>query len=247
MTNFPLPNVQIDNCCETCPVSHHAVCAVLGDKGSHALSEIMYHKHYARGQSLWSETDETQFVAIVVKGMVKLNKVMADGRQQVVALLFPSDFIGRLFSEEHHTFAEAATEVRVCCFPRKKFERILEQHPELEHELLENKTKDIEKARDWMLALGRMSAIEKVARFIVEMSRKSELSKCVHQQQSSDLPTFELPLSREEIADCLGLTIETVSRNITTLKVKGLINYVDLHTIEICDPNALTRLANLEE
>lgn len=247
MSNYPLPDVQVDNRCETCPVKHRAVCNALGDRSSHALSEIMTHKRYRRGQSLWSETDEAQFVAIVVKGMVKLHKATADGRQQTLALLFPSDFIGQPFSAEHHTSAEAATEVELCCFPRNNFERVLKQHPELERELLKKSTEDLEKARDWMVALGRMSAIEKVARFIFEMARKSELTECVDSHQTSNLPTFELPLSREEIADCLGLTIETVSRNITTLKINGLIKYISVHTIEIRDPNALAKLADTEK
>ena len=244
MKNSPSPDFDVDHACETCPVRNHAICSVLGHQGSHALSDIMHHKHYGRGETLWADMDEAHVIAIVVRGTLKLYKVTADGRQQVVGLLFPSDCVGRPYSEEQLTYAEAVNDVEICCFPRQKFEHVLKQYPELEHELFERTMNDLERARDWMLALGRMKAIERIASFISEVEAKTNLIKCVHNNPPPSRQLIKLPLSRSEIADCLGLTTETVSRNITTLKVTGVIKLVDPHVIEICDPDALAKFAN---
>ena len=125
----------------------------------------------------------------------------------------------------------------------KKFEHVLEEHPELEHALLEKTLNDLDNARDWMVALGRKSASEKVASFLLEMTRKSEFTKCTQDRPSPEHPTFVLPLSRREIGDCLGLTVETVSRTLTKFRVNGTIRLVDTHTIEVCDPDELAELA----
>lgn len=246
MSASPLPDVILDRRCENCPVRHHAICSALDSHGCHALSDIMVHKHFVRGQQLWSEEDEADVFAIVISGTVKLFKMLTDGRQQIVGLLFPSDCFGRTFSETQQTFAEAATNVEICCFPRKQFEHVLRRHPELEHALLEKTLNDLDSARDWMVALGRKSAGEKIAGFLLQMSRKSELTKCPHDRPSPNLPTFVLPLSRGEIADCLGLTIETVSRNFTKLRVSDVIRLIDGQTVEVCDPDALASLAEPE-
>lgn len=244
MTISPLPDFHISRFCETCPVRNHAICSVLGKQGSHVLSDIMHHKTYARGETLWADADEAHVIAIIIKGAVKLYKLMADGRQQIVGLLFPSDCVGRPYSEEQQTYAEAVNEVEICCFPRQKFENVLEQHPELEHILFERTMNDLDRARNWMLALGRMTAIEKIASFISEVETKTNLTKCAHNQPPPSRQIVEVPLSRAEIADCLGLTTETVSRNITTLKVRGVIKLLDPHTVEIVDRDALAKLAN---
>ncbi|MCP4941264.1 MAG: helix-turn-helix domain-containing protein [Planctomycetaceae bacterium] len=244
MTISPASDDVLDHRCETCPARHHAICSVLENQHCHALSDIMVHKHFKHGQTLWGDEDDAHVIAIVVAGTVKLLKMLADGRQQIVGLLFPSDCFGRAFSETQHSFAEAATDVEICCFPRPKFEQVLRQHPELEHALLEKTLNDLDRARDWMVGLGRKTAGEKVASFLSEMARKSELTKCTHDRPSPNLPTFVLPLTRGEIADCLGLTIETVSRTLTKLRVNGVIRLINTHTIEVCDPDALAGLGD---
>ena len=246
MSEPAVPDVVFDRRCENCPVRHHAICSALDNHGCHALSDIMIHKHYQRGEPLWSEEDEAHVFAIVVMGTVKLFKILANGRQQIVGLLFPSDCVGRAFSETQQTFAEAATEVEVCCFPRQQFENVLKQHPELEHALLEKTLADLDNARDWMVALGRKTAGEKVASFLLQMSLKSELTRCPNDRPTPNYPVFALPLARSEIADYLGMTIETVSRNITKLRVSGVIRLIDGHTIEVCDPDQLARLSDQE-
>ncbi len=243
MSDSAPPEVILDHRCSNCPVRHHAICAVLDNQSSHALSDIMVHKQLVPGQPLWSDKDEAHLFAIIVSGTVKLFKMLADGRQQIVGLLFPSDCLGRAYSETQQTFAEAVTNVELCCFPRQQFEHVLTQHPELEHALLEKTLTDLDNAREWMIALGRKTASEKIASFLQQMSRRSELTRCPNHRPTPDLPTFVLPLARAEIADYLGMTMETVSRNLTKLRVDGVIRLIDGQTVEICDADRLASLA----
>ncbi len=244
MNELASSEVNFDRRCENCPVHHHAICSALDNHKCQILSDIMVHKHFARGQPIWREEDQADLFAIVVSGAVKLVKMLSDGRQQIVGLLFASDCLGRTFAEKQQTFAEAATEVELCCFPRKVFERVLRRHPELEHALLEKTLRDLDAARNWMVALGRKSASEKIASFLLEMSHRSELTQCSLDRPTPDLPTFALPLARTEIADYLGLTVETVSRNFSKLKVSGIIRLIDGQTIEVRDPLRLAQLAS---
>lgn len=203
----------------------------------------MFHQHYERGDQLWSDEDDSQVFAIVVSGTVKIYKMLTDGRQQIVGLMFSSDCLGRAFSATQQTFAEAASEVELCCFPRKKFEELLGKHPELEHALLEKTLNDLDNAREWMIALGRKTAQEKIASFLLQMTLKSRQYKCDQRRPLANVPTFVLPLGREEIADYLGLTIETVSRHFTKLRAAGIIDLIDFRTIKVCEPDELARLS----
>ena len=242
-----LPETSLDRRCENCPVRHHAICSVLDNHGCHALSDIMVHKHFVRGQQIWSDDDDAHVFAIVISGAVKLSKMLADGRQQIVGLLFPSDCLGRAYSEKQQTFAEAATDVELCCFPRQKFEDVLKQHPEVEHALFEKTLIDLDSTREWMVALGRKTASEKMASFLLQMSHRSELTKCPYDRPAPELPTFVLPLTRGEIADYLGLTIETVSRHFTRLRVNDVIRLIDGQTVEVRDPAALASMAEAKD
>lgn len=232
-----------DRRCQKCPVRHHAICAALGHHRSGALSDMMVHRHYQRGQQIWGDQDEADFYAIVITGAVKLIKFLEDGREQIVGILFPADSLGSVFSELHQTYAEAVTGTELCCFPRKMFERAMSEHPELEHAMLKRALEDLDHARNWMLALGQKNAMEKVASFLVEMARRSDHSECHYERPTPNHPTFILPINRREIAGYLGLTVETVSRNFTKLKAGGVIRISDWRTIEVCDPERLEAIA----
>ena len=104
--------------------------------------------------------------ANILSGVVKLSKLTADGRQQIVGLQFAPDFIGRPFARQSDVTVEAATDVRVCSFPAHVLDAMVKQSPELEHRLHEQTLKELDEAREWMLTLGRKTASEKVASFL---------------------------------------------------------------------------------
>lgn len=239
------PVVRPDLRCENCPVRHHAICRALDGSHLHELSDIMIHRRFKAGAEIVHQDDTSELFAIIVSGVVKLTRMLPDGRQQIVGLLSEADCLGDVFSAVSHDNAECVTDVDLCCFRRKQIETVLKARPELEHRLLQKATEDLEEARQWMLALGRKTATEKVATFLLWL-RNEEQNHCSHAPSLEDDPIVYLPISRGEIADFLGLTIETVSRIVSKLNTSGVIRLIDNRCIEICDLDGLRRVAEPE-
>jgi CRP/FNR family transcriptional regulator len=184
---------------------------------------------------------DQEWFAIVVSGAIKLTKALPDGRQQIVALLFPSDFLGRPFGPASWHTAEAATAVELCCFSRQYFEGLMQDHARLKQLFLERTLDELELARDWILRLGRSTAREKLAAFFLLMWRRIRASECASCARPEAQP-FDLPLSRSEIGDYLGLRIETVSRQLKALEAAGAIETGPGRIIAVKDVRALERL-----
>ncbi len=228
--------------CGACAIRHRAVCGALEREELAALSRISHQRSFAAGQVIMSDQDPVDFFANVISGVVKLTKTLPDGRQQIVGLQFAPDFLGRAFSPAHTYFAEAAGDVELCCFPRNSFEALLQSSPGLEHRLFEQALQELDAAREWMVVLGRKTAQEKIASFLCLIARRSLVAPCPRGAVSAQ-PTFELPVSRADMADFLGLTIETVSRQITRLRTKHLIRLCDHQHFMVPDLAALNELA----
>jgi CRP/FNR family transcriptional regulator len=231
--------------CDDCAVRHKAVCGALSDLELARLNQISRRRMINAGQTIMSDEDPAEFFANVISGVIKLTKTLADGRQQIVGLLFAPDFLGRAFSPNNPYFAEAATEVELCSFPHDGFQRILREFPGIEHRLFEQTLDDLDAAREWMVLLGRKTATEKVASFLLLLARRSTLTGCAH-VAAPEVPRFELPLTRADIADYLGLTIETVSRQITRLKSAGTIRLLDNRLFVVPDMAMLVKAAGQE-
>jgi CRP/FNR family transcriptional regulator len=196
------------------------------------LSQIAHRKHYTAGQTILSDQEPVDFFANVISGTIKLTKTMPDGRQQIVGLLFAPDFLGRAFSKSNPYSAEAANDVEICSFSNAAFERLTNEYPDLQHKLFERTLDELDAAREWMLLLGRKTAEEKVASFLVMLAKRSMLTGCKH-SEAQQTASFELPLTRSDMADYLGLTIETVSRQLTRLKAAKVIRIVNNRLIEV--------------
>lgn len=218
--------------CRDCPIRERAVCTYCAADELEALDSIKYYRSFAAGQEVVAAGTETDFLGTVVEGVVSLSKTMPDGRRQMVGLMFPSDFVGRPMRPIAPYDATAVTQVRLCLFARPKFERLLIETPALEKRLLEMALDELDAARDWMLLLGRKTAREKIATFLSILARRAA-------QMEGTAPVdglrFVLPLTREAIADYLGLTIETVSRQITALKKAGVIELADTRSLRVPD------------
>ncbi len=216
--------VQVPVKCDTCVVRHKAICAVLSEAELQDFNKIARQRLIPAGQVIAAEKDIV--FANIMQGVIKLTKTLADGRQQIVGLQFPPDFIGRIYAEETPYFAEAATNVELCAFPRDGFETMLKRYPNLEHRLFENTLDELDSARDWMLLLGRKTAQEKVASLLLMMAKRAPNIGCSHTPEAN-FAQFSLTLTRADLADFLGLTLETVSRQITKLKTAGIIELID--------------------
>lgn len=206
--------------CGSCPIRHQAVCSRCEPDELDVLEEIKYYRSYEAGQPIIWSGDQLDFVATVVVGIASLTQTLEDGRTQMVGLLLPSDFFGRPGREHSIYDVTAVTDMTLCCFRRKPFEKLLSSTPHISQRLLEMTLDDLDAAREWMLILGRKSAREKIASLLAIIARRNSN---LHLASSPDGTSFDLPLTREAMADYLGLTLETVSRQMSALKKDGVI------------------------
>jgi len=224
--------------CDTCIVRNRAICAALDTEELKALNAIGRRRILEPGESLMWEGEDSVLVANVIDGVLKLSTGTEDGREQIVGVVYPSDFIGRPFGSTSGHGVTALTEAKVCVFSRRDFDAFAREHPALEHKLLQRTLAELDRTRRWMLLLGRKSAGEKLASFLLEMSERLVQPGCEVQSEKM-LRRFALPFSRQQVADVLGLTIETVSRQFTRLKADGIIDLPSRREVVILDREAL--------
>lgn len=206
--------------CTDCPIRHRAVCARCEPDELQQLEQIKYYRSFDAGQNILWSGDKMDFVASVVTGVATLTQTMEDGRTQMVGLLLPSDFVGRPGRESAPYNVTAVSPVTVCCFRRRPFEEMLTTTPHIGQRLLEMALDELDAAREWMLLLGRKTAREKIASLIAIIARRDSAAKT---KMSDGRIQIDLPLTREAMADYLGLTLETVSRQISALRRDGII------------------------
>ncbi len=218
--------------CGDCPIRHRAVCSRCEPDELDTLENMKSYKTYEAGQTIVWAGDQIQFLGSVVQGVAALTQTMEDGRRQMVGLLLPSDFVGRPGREVAPYDVVAATEVTLCRFQRSAFEKLIATTPSVAQRLLEMTLDELDAAREWMLLLGRKTAREKIASLLAIIARRDtslRLKKVAGRVQ------FDLPLSREAMADYLGLTLETVSRQMSALKREGIIELEGKRHINIPD------------
>lgn len=221
--------------CEDCPIRYNAVCSRCETSELISLEKIKYYRSYEAGQPIFFAGDPLEFVASVVFGVASLTRTMPDGRVQMVGLLLPADFMGRPNRDTIDCDVVAETDVMLCCFRRKPFERMIEDTPHLGQRLLEMTLDELDAAREWMLVLGRKTAREKIASLLYMIAtRMASLDP-----DKAGMTSFTLPITRETMANYLGLTIETVSRQMSALKREGLIAFDDRRNITVPDLEAL--------
>lgn len=188
------------------------------------------------GESLVAEGEDASHVFNITTGALKVYKLLADGRRQVTGFLFTGDFLGFGTGERYGVSAEALTPVRVCRFQRRAFRALLGEFPAMETKLLAMAGNELEAAQEQMLLLGRKTAKERIASFLLSLSRRAE-------RLGRPADPVALPMSRTDIADYLGLTTETVSRVFTQLKTQGSIRLAGTNEVRLNRPAELRRLA----
>jgi CRP/FNR family transcriptional regulator, anaerobic regulatory protein len=194
-----------------------------------ALSSL---QRKAPGETLFSEGDEATSVYEIQRGVVRLYKVLPDGRRQITGFLSTGHLLGLAPNGRCVYSAEAVTEVTLCRYQRRAFERLIDEVPGFAKRLLSAASDELRAAQDQMLLLGRKTATEKLASFLLMISE---------QQGGGD--AVDVPMARNDIADHLGLTIETVSRTFTKLRQDGLIALISPARIEIHDRDQLEQVA----
>ena len=223
--------------CQGCEVRDKAVCGVLDCARLEEFRNLGWTLRLAPGQALFHEGDPATRVFTLTRGALKLYKLLADGRRQVTGFLHPGDFLGISVDDEHAFSAEALEDSQLCWFPRSRFDDFVEDEATMERELYRMAAHELAAAQQQFILLGRKTATERLASFLLMLAKRTELSNGV------GAGMIRLPMSRSDIADYLGLTKETVSRVISAFKRDRVIRLETLDVIQVLDRARLEQLA----
>ena len=187
--------------------------------------------NYHRDEEIFGEGEPSEYTYLVVKGAVRTYKLLCDGRRQIAAFCLPGDIFG-LDVEPNHAFtAEAVQDSRIIVTKRSAILALAHRDSEFAGEMWHAAATDLTRAHEQLLLLGRKNAQERVAAFLLEMAKRTSSNGSV-----------DLPMSRQDIADYLGLTIETVSRTLSHMEHDATIALPKSRHIELRDRGTLNRL-----
>ena len=227
------------NACEACGARPLSVCASIGDADLSRLDSLAEHLVLQAGDTLTRAEDPALHVFNITSGSVRVYKLLADGRRQIVGFLFAGDFLGLATGATYVFSAEAIEPVTACRFRKSDYRTLIRETPALETALLDRANHELAAAQNQMLLLGRKTALERVSTFLIDLP--------THDPARPGPPgNVHLPMTRAEIADYLGLTIETVSRIFTRLKTQGVIRLLSLTELRVERPDVLRALAEGE-
>ncbi|MEE8294166.1 MAG: Crp/Fnr family transcriptional regulator [Sphingomonadales bacterium] len=235
----PPPSLNKVERCLNCVKRESSLCAVLACEELDRLEEIMTPMKFAPGQTIITEGEDLTHYYTLSEGVIRLVKFLPDGRRAILDFLYKGDFLG-LNLEGHYSYsAEAVTNVKVCCFSRPKLQAMFEDIPVMKSRLMSMFMSKLVISQNQMAGLGRMSSRERLAAFLLHLAAEKALN---HVGQS-----FVLPMPREDIADYLGLTIETVSRTFSAFAKEGLIGIEKRNIIQLKNEPELQILAEASD
>lgn len=222
--------------CRGCDARALSVCSVIEDKDLCRLASLTHVEAVEPGREFITEGDPADDFFNITAGTAKLFKMLADGRRQITGFAQIGHFLGLAARNRYSFSAEAVDRVRLCRFSRPRLRRLLDDYPAMERRLLDVASNELVAAQEQMLLLGRKTAAERVASFL--------LGQMAHGGLRGGSPrVIHLAMGREDIADYLGLTIETVSRSFTRLTGDGAIVRHEAANIEILSLDRLRSLA----
>ena len=221
--------------CFTCPARKSDICGGLDNSEIRDLANGSQRMSLKPGETLIWDGDPSQYAYVVTHGALRASKASDDGRRQILDFLFAGQFIGIPSDLKYHFSAEALTDAEVCRFDRRKLEDLMARHPAVEKGYRHGTSRQLESAYDHAYALGRRTAMERVAAFLLDLQAAS----CPR----SPSGVLKLPMTRTDIADFLGLTLETVSRAFSRIKTLDVVRLPSPQEVEIRDPERLKALA----
>lgn len=223
--------------CRNCKIREETVAGELSLEELDRLDAIMISRKFDPHNVILIEGEQADVFYNIYEGVVRLVKILPDGRRSVVGFLFPGDFFGLSVKGAYEYTAEAVTRVKMCCFPKGKMEKLFDEIPKLERHLLGKMTEKLLSSHSQLTDLGRKSPKERLARFLLDLSKVESLRK--------PAGAFQLPMSREDISDYLGLTVETISRTLSGFAKDGLIKIDQFKTITLLAPEDLRKLSQV--
>ncbi len=221
--------------CMQCNVRLIAFCGILDDSDIHQLERISKDRIISRNKTVFMQGEQTSNFYNIKRGSLKIYKLSSDGRKQIVGFLFPGDFVGMSPEENYSYNAETLEETTLCAFSRTVLENFFVQHPHVERKILNIVNHELSVAQDQIFLLGKYTAKERLLQFFLNLSKQRNKLGWV------DNP-LRLSMSRSDIANYLGLTIETISRTISELKTERLIRMIGTQNIFLQDKGAIHKL-----
>ena len=218
--------------------TNDALAAELAGDDLGALAKIGIKLRFARNETLFSEGDDADYSYRVVRGAIRLCKHLADGRRQIADIVLPGDYCGFLYLERHRFTAEAASDLEVIAYPQRQVEAIGDRMPSMRRRLTRFLSRRLMNMQDHLIMLGRQTAKERVLGFLLRLAESGG---------AGDGEAVALPVTRQDMADYLGLTIETVSRVLTSLRRSRLITLPNLHHFALIDVERCRDLAECYE
>ena len=222
--------------CARCDARSRSVCNAIPDSDLRRLSETAITGHAAPGTSFITEGETASNFFNITGGTAKLYKLLPDGRRQITGFVGVGHFLGLAVSDTYAFSAEAIDPVKFCRFSRTRLRGLLDDYPAMEKRLLQVASNELVEAQEQMLLLGRKTARERVASFLMAQSKMGVICQMPRAR-------FALPMTRGDIADYLGLTIETVSRTLTRLRSDGFIEIPNATDIVILDRRGMEKIA----
>ena len=232
-----LEPLQSGHPCQGCEARGKAVCGVLDCANLAQLRNLGSSLKLSAGQVLFHEGDQTTRVFTLTRGVLKLYKLLADGRRHIAGFMYAGDFLGISVDDKHAFSAEALEASQLCCFARDHFDDFIDAHPAMERELYCMAAHELAVAQQQLVLLGRKTAAERIATFLLLRAEQSETAS------GEKTSVVDLAMSRSDIADFLGLTKETVSRVFSAFRASRVIRLQALDRVEILDRPSLERLA----
>jgi CRP/FNR family transcriptional regulator len=223
--------------CSHCPVRDRAACSSLTEHQRAELATIGHHRTLRRGETLFHAGEDNRACATLISGALKISSSDSEGVERILSLVHPAGFVGEMFAGTPQHDVIALTESEVCIFPAHQYEEALERFPALGRALLRRSADDLYASRSLIDLMGRRTALQKVAGFLKGMADAASTSPC-HSAEK-----FDLPLSRGDLAGMLGLTIETVSRQLTRLEDQGAIQREGTRGIRMTNAALIESLA----
>ena len=224
--------------CSLCKIRSYSFCRCLNDENLEIFSKVSFEKKFTDKENIFLQNDPSTHLYNITEGNVKIYQLLDDGRIQIIGFLYPGDFFGTYKNNKYNYSAEAIGNLRVCVFDQRVLDKYMDQNPILAKELLNETSYELTLAQDRMTVMGRLNAIEKIAIFLINISNQR---KRIGWQSNP----ISLSMARQDIADYLGLTIETVSREISKLKTSNIIKIISSKQLFINDIEKLKQISKL--
>jgi len=223
--------------CTICKIRTYSFCRCLPEEQLKVFSKISEERNFEDKKTVFLQQEQSKNLYNITKGNVKIYRLLSDGRIQIIGFLYPGDFFGSYKKEKYNYSAESIGDLRVCVFEQAYLDDYLEKNMKLAKELLHMTSHELTLAQDRMMVLGKMNANERVAKFILNISNQ----RLRIGWQNNPI---SIPMTRQDIADYLGLTLETVSREFTKLKTTNTIKFLTSKQIYILDIRKLSSICD---